>query len=40
VAHDRLYYRGAEQAQHLREENPKADEASFDIELWFPALQR
>ena len=25
---------------HLREENPKADEDSFDVELWFQAPQR
>jgi tetratricopeptide (TPR) repeat protein len=32
--------REAEQVQHLREENPKADEDSFDLELLFPVHQR
>ena len=32
--------REAEQVQHLREENPKADEDSPDIELLLPAQQR
>jgi predicted Zn-dependent protease len=32
--------REAEQVQHLRQENPKADEDSFDLELLFPVHQR